>query len=230
MIEDVFAAVPLGFLLSIMIGPVFFVLLETSITKGFRAAIVFNLGVILGDIVFILTAFFSSFRLIQSIKDEPALFILGGVLMLIYGIISYLKLKSKIRNNVQEITFDIIKKDYLSLFIKGFLLNFINIGVLGFWLALLITVGPQLDMETSRIIIFFSTVLISYFTIDLGKILIAKKLRSYLNPSKIIKIKQLISIILIISGIVLLIQGWFSSDNEILQNSFIIMEHHPIKK
>ncbi|MGB5652717.1 MAG: LysE family translocator, partial [Robiginitalea sp.] len=37
MIEDIQAAIPLGFLLSFMVGPVFFVLLETSATKGFRA-------------------------------------------------------------------------------------------------------------------------------------------------------------------------------------------------
>jgi threonine/homoserine/homoserine lactone efflux protein len=52
----------------------FFILLETSILKGFRAAIVFDLGVILGDIVFIGIAYLGSYRLIQSLKDKPALF------------------------------------------------------------------------------------------------------------------------------------------------------------
>jgi threonine/homoserine/homoserine lactone efflux protein len=58
-----------------MIGPVF-LFFETSILKGFRAAIVFDLGVILGDIVFIGIAYLGSYRLIQSLKDKPALFIL----------------------------------------------------------------------------------------------------------------------------------------------------------
>jgi threonine/homoserine/homoserine lactone efflux protein len=51
----------------------FFILLK-SILKGFRAAI--DLGVILGDIVFIGIAYLGSYRLIQSLKDKPALFIL----------------------------------------------------------------------------------------------------------------------------------------------------------
>ena len=46
-------AVLIGFFLSFMIGPVFFMLIQTSIIKGARAAIAFDLGVILGDIVFI---------------------------------------------------------------------------------------------------------------------------------------------------------------------------------
>lgn len=52
MLEDIQAAIPLGFLLSFMIGPVFFVLLETSAVRGFRAALVFDLGVIFADVVF----------------------------------------------------------------------------------------------------------------------------------------------------------------------------------
>ena len=46
-----------GFVLSIMIGPVFFVLLETSIRRGVKAAIAFDLGVLLNDIFYILIAF-----------------------------------------------------------------------------------------------------------------------------------------------------------------------------
>ncbi|MEX0273390.1 MAG: LysE family transporter, partial [Flavobacteriaceae bacterium] len=56
MLEDIQAAIPLGFLLSFMIGPVFFVLLETSVIKGFRAALIFDLGVILADALFLLIA------------------------------------------------------------------------------------------------------------------------------------------------------------------------------
>ena len=91
LLNDILSAIPLGFLLSFMIGPVFFVLLETSVVKGFRAAVVFDLGVVFADIVFILIAFFSSYRLIQSIKNDPALFIFGGLVMLTYGIISFVK-------------------------------------------------------------------------------------------------------------------------------------------
>jgi threonine/homoserine/homoserine lactone efflux protein len=217
-IEDFAAAASLGFLLAFMVGPVFFVLLETSITKGFRAAVVFDLGVVLGDIVFILIAYFSSYRLIQSIKDEPALFIFGGLLMFTYGIISFIKVRRNSREIMDEPTLNVTKKGYLGLFLKGFLLNFINVGVLGFWLALLITIGPQLDMEAQRIFWFFSMILLSYFAVDIVKILIAKKLRNSLSPKNIRWMKLLISIILMVSGIFLMIQGWLSPSAELMQH------------
>lgn len=226
MIEDILRAVPLGFFLSIMPGAVFFVLLETSVVKGFRAAIAFDLGAILSDIVFILIAYFSSYRLLESLKDEPALFIFGGLIMVTYGIISFLKITKSARNElIDEASRDIIKKNYFSLFAKGFLLNFINIGVLGFWLAIIITWGPQLDLKPSRMFVFFSSVIASYFLIDIGKILLAKQLRSRLTIKNITKIKQGISIILIIFGVALVIQGSVPMKEGKINSAIESLEH-----
>ncbi|HOD10030.1 MAG TPA: LysE family transporter [Flavobacterium sp.] len=225
LLNDILSAIPLGFFLSFMIGPVFFVLLETSVVKGFRAALVFDLGVVLADIVFILIAFFSSYRLIQSIKDDPALFIFGGLVMLTYGIISFVKNKKESKKSLDEIDpKELAKTNYLSLFIKGFFLNFINIGVLGFWLAILITIGPQLELQTSRMITFFSTLIISYFITDIFKILLAKQLRNKLNPKNILLIKKFISIVLIICGVVLLSQAWFPQERKIVNSAFEKLE------
>ncbi|QYJ69038.1 LysE family translocator [Flavobacterium litorale] len=214
MIDDIFAALPLGFMLSFMPGAVFFVLLETSVVKGFRAALTFDIGVVIADLVFICIAYFSSYRLIQSIKDEPALFVFGGLILLTYGLISFIKQKRVGKNEMikKSESKEIMKKDYLGLFLKGFLLNFINVGVLGFWLAILITVGPQLDMEKSRMAVFFASILAAYFITDIFKILLAKQLRSKLTAGNILKIKKVISIILMIFGIALLAQAWSPSE------------------
>ena len=128
LLQDILSAIPLGFFLSFMIGPVFFVLLETSVVKGFRAAIIFDTGVVLADIVFITIAFFSSYRLIQSIKDDPALFIFGGLVMLTYGIISFINNRKEARKiKIDEIDpKELAKTNYFSLFVKGFFLNFIK--------------------------------------------------------------------------------------------------------
>lgn len=220
MINDILAGIPWGIFLSFMIGPVFFILLETSISKGFRAAFVFDLGVIFGDIFFISIAYLGSYRLIQNLKDEPALFIFGGVIMFMYGIISFLKLK-KIEKSAEEILDnEIVKKNYGNLFIKGFFLNVINIGVLGFWLAVIIAVGPKLDMQVSRMIIFFITVIFTYLCIDAIKIMLAKQLKSKMTPNNIHKIKKGISIVLMIFGFALMIQGWFPEEKQIVQKAF----------
>lgn len=227
LLQDILSAIPLGFFLSFMIGPVFFVLLETSVVKGFRAAVMFDLGVVLADIVFISIAFFSSYRLIQSIKDDPALFIFGGLVMLTYGIISFVNNnKEAKKTKLDEIDpKELAKTNYLSLFIKGFFLNFINIGVLFFWLAILITIGPQLELKTPRMLTFLSTLIVTYFVTDIFKILLAKQLRSHLNQKNILLIKKFISIVLIIAGVFLLSQAWFPKENKIVDKAFEKLEH-----
>ena len=225
MIQDILTAIPLGFFLSFLIGPVFFVLLETSAVKGFRAALVFDLGVVLADIFFILIAYFSSYRLIQSLKNDPAIFIFGGILMLTYGLISFIKLRkitSKTNEDDVEIVFQ--KKNYRALFIKGFLLNFINVGVLLFWFLILITVGPKLELENSRMLTFFTSVILTYLFVDMGKILLAKQLKHKMTPKNILNIKKLISILLILFGMTIMLQGWFPSDQKMVKKALEKME------
>lgn len=208
MLEDIQAAIPLGFLLSFMIGPVFFVLLETSATKGFRAGLFFDLGVILADVLFLTLAYFSSFQLLENLSNQPGLYVFGGVILLIYGLTTFfnrdfMKGKTDIKPR---------KGGYLSLFIKGFLLNFINIGVLVFWLGVIIIVGPSLDNEPNRIIVFFSATLGAYFITDIFKILLAKQLRRKLTTERIRLVKKVLGIILVICGLVLIVKGFLPKD------------------
>lgn len=216
MIDDFITGISLGFFLSFMIGPVFFILIETSITKGFRAALAFDFGVVLADALFFAIAFFSSFRLINTIKDDPALFIFGGILMMTYGVISYVKLK-----RVQVATLQLappnLKRDYLNLFAKGFLLNFINVGVLGFWLAIIITLGPTMDMDPNRMFTFFVFAISAYFVTDVFKILLAKQLRKKLTPHNILKVKKISSVLLIIFGMAIMAKAFLPDSGKTIK-------------
>jgi len=218
MIQDILSAILPGIVLSFMIGPVFFVLLETSVVKGIKAAIIFDLGVILADIVFILIAYLGSYRLIETIKDDPALFIFGGLVLLSYGIITFLKHKKGSKNLDPENPVELARTNYFGLFVKGFFLNFINVGVLGFWLMVLLSIGPELELKPSRMLVFFTTLICTYFLVDVGKILLAKQLRNKLNPKNILRIKNIISLILAISGGVLLAKGLFPKQTRIVDD------------
>jgi len=182
-------------------------LIKTSILKGARAAIVFNIGVILGDIAFIIIAYLGSRHLLEKIKDDPRLFFIGGLILVIYGLITYFDKSNK--KEAEETLIEIpINNNYVKLLLKGFFLNFINIGVLGFWLGLIVVIGPTLDMNPNHIFWYFTTIIISYFITDLGKIFLAKKLKSKLTPIVIYKIKKTMGIMLIIFGVVLILKGF----------------------
>lgn len=209
MFDDILTAIPFGIILAFTIGPVFFVLLETSVTKGFTSAIIFDLGVILADIVFILVIFKSTDTLLDKIKDDPKLLVFGGALLVIYGLISFIKTSKSFRSIVREHhSIEIPKKDYGKLFVKGFLLNFINIGVLLGWLGFIV-IGTSITTTENGDVVFITTMLLSYFVTDLFKIAAAKRLKSKLTPRRIFKTKKIVSLVILGFGIILLSQGLF---------------------
>jgi threonine/homoserine/homoserine lactone efflux protein len=216
MFDAIIAAIPLGIILAFTVGPVFFVLLETSATKGFKSALIFDLGVMLADIFFIAVAFFSTNRLLETIKDDPNFLIFGGVLLVVYGVISFTKTSKSFRAIVKEYHKIEIQKNYGKLFLKGFLLNFINIGVLLGWLGFIV-IGNSITSTTEQVVIFLATILITYFLVDLIKIVLAKKLKSKLTPRRIFKTKKIISLVILGFGVLLLVQAFFPKEKEIIK-------------
>lgn len=204
----------IGFFMAFMIGPVFFMLIQTSILKGARAAIVFDLGVLVGDLSFILIAYYGSRSLLEKIKDDPRLFFIGGLVLIIYGLITYLEKENKKEAlaAAKSIEVPIIQNNYLKLFFKGFFLNFINVGVLAFWLGTVLVIGPTLKMNQSAIFWYFGTVLLSYFVTDLGKIFLAKQLKNKMTPPVIFRIKKIMGVILIVCGVFLMLKGFIPNE------------------
>lgn len=226
MFDDILTAIPFGIILAFTIGPVFFVLLETSATKGFRAALIFDIGVIIADILFITVAFYSTEKLMAKVKDDPNFLVFGGVLLIAYGLISFIKTSKSYRSIVREYHKVEIQNKYGRLFLKGFLLNFINIGVLAGWLGFLV-IANSITTSENGVIVFIATMLASYFVTDLLKIVLAKRLRNKLTPRLIFKTKKVISLVILGFGVILFIQGLFPEVYE--KNIERIENINPIK-
>lgn len=202
MINEYLNAVLLGFGLAFMVGPVFFVLLETSVVKGIRAAIVFDFGVILSDTLFIITAYYGSKTILFKLKDDPRLFLIGGIILIFYGLYTVFYKRTKKTVTDKELVV-VENNNYLGLFLKGLFLNSINIGVLAFWLTIVIAISSGLQMNESKIFNYFVVVISTFLVTDLVKITAAKQLKKQLTPLVLRKIRQTIGVFFIIFGVIL---------------------------
>lgn len=199
-----------GFILSIMIGPVFFVLLETSIRRGAKAAIAFDIGVLMNDLVYILIAyiFYNQVAELSEGQDNSIVRLIGGGLFLIYGVTNFFKKvpETKIEGVFTEST---SAKDLILLGIKGFLLNLANPLVVFYWFSVM-TLGAEDAAKGgsfSSMFMFISSILITFFSLDLLKIFGAKKLRPLVTRKVLIGLNRLIGLIFVTFGIVLVVQG-----------------------
>tara|TARA_B100001093_G_scaffold250621_1_gene240094 strand:+ start:755 stop:1369 length:615 start_codon:yes stop_codon:yes gene_type:complete len=201
---DYLAALPLGFILSFSFGPLFFILLETSISKGLKQAFFMDLGVAFSDFVFFSTAYLGASKIITE-ENQPALFILGGVMLSAYGLLSFLKSQQK-KNKIKKGK-AINKKNLISFPIKGFLLNIINVAVLFFWTGLLFVIGPSFEMNPIKIWTFFLLTVATYLFVNLCKFYLASKLKSKLTDTLLFKIKQALNILIFVCGVFLVYKG-----------------------
>jgi len=208
--DYIFQAIGIGFLLSVMVGPVFFVLLETSITKGVRASLYLDLGVFISDVIYILFAFIFAAQIKGFTNDASnnnfILGIIGGILFVGYGIYTlFFKSKNEITAKSKSTT--IKNADSLVLGIKGFMLNFANPAVLFYWIGIIAQGNQITDKDhPGQLIIFVSLVLLTYFAMDVLKILGAKKLRPLVTGALLLALNRLIGIIFTAIGVFLILK------------------------
>lgn len=208
MLDGLLFAAFYGFIMAFAVGPVFFTLIETTITKGFRAGVAFDAGAIFADIIFILIAYFSTTKLLERVKDDPALLIFGGGLLVAYGVISYIRTTKNLYKIVRDHHALEVKKNLGSLFMKGFFLNFVNFGVLAGWVGMIILANAHKSTERG-VWSFIATVLIVFISTDLLKIVLAKKLKNKMTPRFTVKTKKWVSLLIVGFGVFMVIQGVF---------------------
>tara|TARA_B100001175_G_scaffold315805_1_gene328181 strand:- start:949 stop:1566 length:618 start_codon:yes stop_codon:yes gene_type:complete len=196
--------ITVGFFTAFIMGPVFWVLLETSITKGFKAAVAFDLGVMFADVCFIGICYLGSFQLLEDDQNKQGLFVLGGTILLLYGLFSWINRNKKTKDQpkIQE-----SKENYFGLAVKGFAINILNVGVFIFWGGVTIVSSPASGKSFTSFVLFFSIVLLSYFITDLLKISVANRFKSLLTGKGLVIVNSIVSLILIVSGVVLILKG-----------------------
>lgn len=203
-------AVVTGLILSIMLGPVFFVLLETSIRRGIRAALAFDAGVFVSDLIYILIAylFFSEISNFSHGKNEHILRIIGGLLFIVFGLTSFFK---KSKDSKQDDSGNIIhnSRDYIMLFVKGLFLNLANPLIIFYWFSVMALAAKESTISEihSPMLLYLGTLLFVFFSIDVLKIFGAKKLRPFITQSVLRLLNRVTSTILFLFGIVLITQG-----------------------
>ncbi len=209
MVELILKGIFTGFVLSIMIGPVFFVLLETSIRKGVRAALMLDLGVFISDTIYLLIAyiFSSEIEKLTSGSNKPIIELVGGIVFICFGVLTFLK-KPKVDTNISA-EIENKKTDYFWLSFKGFFLNFANPAVIFYWITV-IAVTPSSGGYASRdieMLVFAITIFITFFGIDVLKIIGAKSLRPFITETVLFNLNRLVGIIFIGSAVFMLFNG-----------------------
>ena len=204
MLELIISAIGLGFMLSLVfIGPIFFLLIETSFSRGHKHALALDIGVISADILCIVASYFASGDIVTIIDDHPGFYRITALIVFVYGIFMMV---SKTKMHLPDEA-KFISQNYFKTFINGFLFNLLNVGVILFWLVTVISVRNQYP-DTQNFILYVSFVIATYLIIDLVKILLAKQFHYKLTERLANNIRKGVGIILIIFSFFIFLQSY----------------------
>ena len=200
-----------GILISFMLGPAFFILIETSIKKGFKSAIFLDIGILLSYAIYLLAAFFVAEKINLWLTTNSFVKYIAGSIFIILGVVTVykniiqIKLKTSQIKDLKGIETDSSKKIIypIQLLIKGLGLNAINPGVLIFWIAASTYATNELKLGDFRLLSFFGVTLLTMFTVDVLKIYFSSKLKEKLNNKVLSIIGILIGGLLVFFGVVI---------------------------
>lgn len=204
MFELVLSAIILGFMLSLVfIGPIFFLLIETSFSRGPKHALALDVGVITADLLCIVAAYYASADLVSLIDKHPGFYRVTSILIFVYGIVMMVT-KTKMHMPGEE---RMIGQNYFKTFMNGFFFNILNVGVILFWLVTVISVRNQYP-GTDNFILYIGLVIFTYLGIDLLKIFLAKQFHYKLTQKLANQIRRVVGVILIIFSFFIFLQSF----------------------
>lgn len=205
MVDAIVKGFSFGLLLSFLVGPIFFVLIETSLKRGVKPALALDAGVLVSDILYIILAYNFSTFLLSLKKHENLLSGFGGLIFIGFGLVSMLKVSKADPISDDPIKYG--KKDYLRFFMKGFLLNMFNPSVVFYWLGLFLF-SDQFGFTGAQVLVFFISILVSFFAIDMLKIFGAGQLKTFMTDDRLMKVNRIVGIVLIGFGAVMIFRAF----------------------
>lgn len=189
-----------GLLLSIFVGATFFMLIETSMTRGFKAALWFDLGVLTCDSLIITTVYFFTAAINRVLVDNYYFNLAGGIAFIGFGT-NYILSRRKEEHHLNTKNSKAIR-----LFLNGFFINLLNPAVIIFWLGSVAVALTHFKLTGRQAFLYFATIMTVVAILDITKAYFAYRLSHILNPRVLRSIKVLSGIIMIGFGIYILIK------------------------
>lgn len=194
MTEPLISGLLLGLLLAVLAGPVFFLIMNVSLHKGFTYAAYIASGVLLSDVIFIFIAYFGSNFILLLSENRFWAGIGSAILLAGFGIALVVK-KTDIPGEAITLQ-DKLTAPYIYI-LKGFMINAMNPTVLFFWIGVAGSVSVKEEYTVQHLLVFYSTILITIFGTDLLKAYIAHRIKKFMTARVLVFLNRLCGITLI---------------------------------
>lgn len=177
-------------------GPIFFSIVQSSIEKGWRYGVAIALGTCTSDL-FMSFGVFILFKNQKEIIVSPGLKLLGGLVLLIFGMYQFKRKKEAGRNELEKETHKI------KYFIKGAFLNLGNpINYVNWFTIILVLRSFKMSREIE--LIHLTGIILVIFLVDLTLSVSLAKFKERFTPFFIRRLRQVVGIIFVLAALKLI--------------------------
>ena len=194
--DIILKGIAFGAVLAMIIGPVFFSLVQTSVESGYISGIFMAVGISLSDLTYVILSYLGVTQLAQHDNFSFYTALLGGLILITFGVISFFK--GRYRGNINQINNN--GKDIFKQIIKGFLINGVNPFALIFWIGAMSLATVEYGYSGSHLRIFFAAILCTVFITDVTKSYLSNKLRQIINYRFVKIMNNIVGVVLITFG------------------------------
>ena len=195
----------MGLVLAVLVGPVFFTIIQTSVERGFWSGVLVSFGVSVSDILFVAVCYFGLVQFIHDPEFKVYLAYAGGAILVLFGLYHAL---IKSRRPLRALNAANEKSGY-RYFFKGFVINALSPMVPVFWIGAISVASLDFGYTQGyEFLLFFCIVLATVLATDLIKAYLADKLRRLVTQRLMMILNIVVGICLFSFGIKL----WLMAD------------------
>lgn len=201
-------------ILTFSFGPSFFSLINYSVKKGFRSALMLAIGVVASDFfICLLTIFLLHYGFTEWLddgKNQRFAGILAGIILIIFGVF-YFKKDSTIPSPDENSDEFHVKNEThpILLILKGFVINLFNPAVWFLWLGNVTIISNFFNHSIIKTLLYFTILNALVISVEIYKIYLGNKLKKILNTNRIHIINIITGTALIIFGLILIYNYYF---------------------
>ncbi|KAA1244013.1 LysE family translocator [Aquimarina sp. RZ0] len=184
----------IGLGMIIFVGPVFFLLLNSSLQYGVKAGVSVALGIIISDLVCAVLCYYGLSSFMIASQNQFWIGIVGSLILVALGFY-YLFKKVKIINEIATSSSAIS-----TFFIKGFSVNFFNPFVFIVWIWIFKYGQTKYD-EPGLLGVFIGSVLLGILITDLFKVFLSKKVKKLVSENKLLIFFKITGVVLLVFAV-----------------------------
>ena len=190
-VQAIFYGLGAGFLMSVLLGAIFFLLINQSLKNGYKSSFPIAFGVITVDAIFVILAILFTSQITEFLEQySNYINVIGGFVLIGFGLFQFFQKPKENKGHIEK----------GSLYATALSINLTNPANAAWWLSLY-SIAPMSSYTLDNKIIFGIGALAGIFFTEIGIAYSAQFLKRWLSEGAIQKLNKVVGIVFILLGL-----------------------------